>query len=274
MKLLALGGTLFLGRHLVQLALSRGHEVTLFTRGRTNPDLFQRAERLRGDRDGDLRSLRGRRWDAAVDTSGFVPRVVLASASLLSDAVRHYTFVSSCSVYQELPLASIDEDSPAPEREVQVIDGRDLATWILDMVEAGGTGVYNTVGPAEPLTMHDMLAACRDAAGSQARVEWVSDEFLLEQGVVPWTELPLWLPGDDPSTRAFFKVDSSRAVGAGLRFRPLTDTARDTLAWERRRTKPPRAEATRLSINAGIPRRREIELLEAWLSGRGSVREV
>jgi 2'-hydroxyisoflavone reductase len=161
-----------------------------------------------------------------------------------------------------------------PEREVQVIDGRDLATWILDMVEAGGTGVYNTVGPAEPLTMHDMLAACRDAAGSQARVEWVSDEFLLEQGVVPWTELPLWLPGDDPSTRAFFKVDSSRAVGAGLRFRPLTDTARDTLAWERRRTKPPRAEATRLSINAGIPRRREIELLEAWLSGRGSVREV
>ena len=79
MKLLVLGGTVFLGRHLVEAALARGHQVTLFTRGRHNPDLFPDVEKLRGDRDGHLDALRGRRWDAVVDTSGYVPRVVQAS---------------------------------------------------------------------------------------------------------------------------------------------------------------------------------------------------
>ena len=98
MKLLVLGGTKFLGRAVAEAALARGHELTLFNRGETNPDLFPEAERLRGDRDGDLAALEGRAWDAVVDPSGYVPRVVRASAALLRDAVEHYVFVSSLSV--------------------------------------------------------------------------------------------------------------------------------------------------------------------------------
>src|ERR687893_2316790 len=101
MKLLILGGTVFLGRHLVEAALARGHAVTLFNRGRHGADLFPEIERLRGDRDGDLSALRGRSWDAVVDTSGYFPRVVAASARALAGRVEHYTFVSSASVYAD-----------------------------------------------------------------------------------------------------------------------------------------------------------------------------
>src|SRR5437588_7043829 len=87
MKLLILGGTKFLGRHLVGAALARGDEVTLFNRGLHNTEIFPEVEKLRGERDGGLDALRGRRWDAVVDTSGYVPRVVRASAELLADSV-------------------------------------------------------------------------------------------------------------------------------------------------------------------------------------------
>ena len=93
MRLLILGGTIFLGRHLVDAALTRGHELTLFNRGQQGSELYPEVERLRGDRDGDLAALRGRRWDAAIDTSGYVPRVARASAELLAGAVEHYTFI-------------------------------------------------------------------------------------------------------------------------------------------------------------------------------------
>src|SRR5262245_6358446 len=101
MKLLILGGTLYLGRHAVEAARARGHEVTLFNRGRTNPDLFPEVERLRGDREGDLGALAGRRWDAVIDTTGYVPGAVRASCALLEEAVGHYTFVSSINVYAD-----------------------------------------------------------------------------------------------------------------------------------------------------------------------------
>jgi 2'-hydroxyisoflavone reductase len=101
MRLLVLGGTLFLGRAVVEAALEHGDVVTIFTRGQTNPGLFPEAEHLRGDRDGDLSALTRREWDAVVDTSGYVPRVVRASAELLAPAVSHYTFVSSLSVYAD-----------------------------------------------------------------------------------------------------------------------------------------------------------------------------
>ena len=121
MKLLILGGTLFLGRHVAECALARGHAVTLFTRGRTNPDLLPNAERLVGDRGGDLGALRGRSWDAVIDTSGYVPRIARASAEMLKDAVEHYTFISSISVYAELARAAgrlaacrTSDDDPAP----------------------------------------------------------------------------------------------------------------------------------------------------------------
>lgn len=122
MKLLILGGTVFLGRHVVETALARGHEVTLFNRGQHNPNLFPQVEKLRGDRDGNLSALAGRRWDAVIDPSGYVPRIVGDSARLLADAVEHYTFVSSISAYtgfaepnqtEDAPLATMDD--PAVE---------------------------------------------------------------------------------------------------------------------------------------------------------------
>jgi 2'-hydroxyisoflavone reductase len=117
MRLLVLGGTKFLGRAAVDAALARGHEVTLFNRGETNPGLFPEAEKLRGDRDGDLRALEGRRWDSVIDPSGFVPRVVRASAELLAaGGVEHYVFVSSISAYSELPR-DYDESTPLAELE-------------------------------------------------------------------------------------------------------------------------------------------------------------
>jgi 2'-hydroxyisoflavone reductase len=115
MRILILGGTQFLGRHTVDAALDRGHDVTLFNRGQTRPELFPTVEKLRGDRDGDLAALTGRDFDAVVDTSGFVPRVVRETIGALGD-VGHYTFVSSISVYADLsspPTA----DSPVAELE-------------------------------------------------------------------------------------------------------------------------------------------------------------
>jgi 2'-hydroxyisoflavone reductase len=111
-KLLVLGGTKFLGRAAAQAALERGHEVTLFNRGQTNPDLFPEAEKLRGDRDGDLSALEGRSWDTVIDPSGFVPRVVRASVELLAGTVGHYVFVSSLSVYAEPLTPGFDESAP------------------------------------------------------------------------------------------------------------------------------------------------------------------
>lgn len=111
MKVLVLGGSVFVGRAIVEAALARGHELTLFNRGQHSPDLFPEVEKLRGDRAVDLSALRGRRWDAVIDTCGYLPRVVRASAELLAPAVGHYTFISTCSVYPELGTKVCDETS-------------------------------------------------------------------------------------------------------------------------------------------------------------------
>ena len=111
MRLLVLGGTRFLGRHLVEAAQARGHEPTLFNRGRTAPGLFAGLEQLHGERDGDLVALRGRRWDAVVDTCGYLPRLVRRSAQALRDSVGRYLFVSSISVYADSSAAGQDEQS-------------------------------------------------------------------------------------------------------------------------------------------------------------------
>ena len=115
MDVLIMGGTGFLGRHLVEAALGEGHRVTLFNRGSSAPDLFPDVETIKGDRELDLSALSGRRWDAAIDTCGYVPRVVRASARLLADAVDHYTFVSSISVYPDAMEPGSDEDAPVQE---------------------------------------------------------------------------------------------------------------------------------------------------------------
>jgi 2'-hydroxyisoflavone reductase len=112
MKILVLGGTVFVGRHFTQAALDHGHQVTLFNRGQHNPELFPEAVKLHGDRDGGLAVLEGHRWDAVVDTSGYLPRLVRASAKMLSTMASHYTFISSIAVYADASKPGIDENSP------------------------------------------------------------------------------------------------------------------------------------------------------------------
>src|SRR2546423_4710557 len=302
MKLLVLGGTKFLGRHLVEAALARGDEVTLFNRGQHNPEIFPEVEKLRGDRDGGLDALRGRRWDAVVDTSGYVPRVVRASAEFLAGAVGLYVFVSSVSVYADFsrptdegsPTATLEDESveevtgatygalkalceraaegamqgrvmnvraglivgphdptvrfsywttrvarggevlaPAPpEREIQFIDARDLSEWILRMADERRAGVFNACGPDYKLTMRRFLEECREASRSDASFTWASEEFLIEKGVEAWSELPLWIPESSETHRYFLSANCERAFAAGLTFRTLSQTIRDTLACQ------------------------------------------
>jgi 2'-hydroxyisoflavone reductase len=336
MKLLVLGGTKFLGRHLVELALGRGDEVTLFNRGQLNPELFPEAEKLRGDRDGGLDALKGRRWDAVVDTSGYLPRVVRDSARLLADAAGHYTFVSSVSVYRDTSVPGVAEDYPVgaitdeelreaealtqseltgapffgerygplkalceraaeeampgrvnnvraglivgphdysdrftywprrvaeggdvlapgdPSRPVQFVDARDLAAWMLRAADAGLAGTFNATG--RPLTFGDFLEGCGAAAGGDARFVWVGEKFLLDAGVGQWMELPLWTDSSDEQNRYFQAVGVEKALAAGLTFRPLAETVRATLEWDRERDTPP-------AEGVGLAPERERELL-------------
>ena len=124
LKILVLGGTGFLGPHLVEDMLKRGHTPTLFNRGKTRPNLFPDVEKLRGDRDGGLQALQGRRWDAVIDTSGYVPRVVRASAEMLAPNIRQYVFVSSISVYANTTTPNPDESHPVatmPDPKVEEV---------------------------------------------------------------------------------------------------------------------------------------------------------
>jgi 2'-hydroxyisoflavone reductase len=330
MKLLIIGGTIFLGRYLVEAAQARGHEVTLFNRGQHNPDLFAGVEKIRGDRTKaeDLAPLKGRRFDAVIDTCGYVPRVVRMSAEVLAEGTEHYTFVSTCSVYGE-PTTGPDESTPVvtladptveqvtgetygglkalceqaaeaampgrvlnvrpglivgphdpsdrftywpvrvarggevlapgrPDRPVQFIDVRDLARWHVRAAEARLTGIFNATGPVQPVPMEHLLATCRTATGSDARFTWVPDEWLLEQKVGPWMELPLWIP--DGNMDGFMHVQVGKAVAAGLTFRPLADTVRDTVTWAASRPAD-------TQWRAGMKAEREAELLALWQKG-------
>jgi 2'-hydroxyisoflavone reductase len=317
MRLLVLGGTKFLGRGVVEAALAGGDEVTLFNRGQTNPAQYPHVETIHGDLTGDLDGLHGRSWDAVVDLDPTqLPRHTRRRAELLRDAVGHYVFVSTISVYAE-PFRPIAESSPLieppdpepaafemeqygglkvgservvqevlggsaivrpglivgphdptdrftywprrlaeggevlapgnPAQPVQLIDARDLGRWLVHVARERITGVFNATGPAEPLTLGELL----ERIDPGASLVWVDDQRLLDAGVQPWMELPLWLPGDDDT--GMLQADISRAIAAGLTFRPLEETARDTLAW---------------SLDAGeqrptLTRDKERQLLEA-----------
>jgi 2'-hydroxyisoflavone reductase len=335
-RILVIGGTLFVGRWLVEEALERGHQVTMFHRGQTNADLFPEAERIHGDRAKDLDKLAGRTWDAVVDTCGFRSDIVRASASKLAKSVGHYTFISSISVYADpypphpdesapvaqLPAGVEDEDDintygarkalceqaaeaampgrvlsirpglvvgpydyvdrfgywvrriaaggdvlcpGRPERLIELIDARDMMNWNLDLIERHVTGVFNATGPERPLTSGEMMEACRKASGSEARLTWVDDGFLMEKEVVPFGEMPFWLPEKDfPHA---FEVDCRKAFAAGLRFRPLVQTCADVLAWDRSRdVAKEAAPQRRLKFlgQVGMKPDREKALLAEW----------
>jgi 2'-hydroxyisoflavone reductase len=129
MKLLVLGGTVFLGRHLVDSALQRGHEVTLFTRGIHNPDVYPEVEKLQGNRDGNMEALQGRTWDAVLDTSGYIPRIVKASAELLAPVANLYCFISTISVYADFSRPNFDEDTALGTLQDETVEEVTGATY-------------------------------------------------------------------------------------------------------------------------------------------------
>jgi 2'-hydroxyisoflavone reductase len=141
--------------------------------------------------------------------------------------------------------------APEPrDQTVQLVHGRDLADWIIGMADRRETGVFNATGPKRPLTMDGLLEAIREASGSNARLSWADERFLVESGVEEWSELPLWLaPAANPESASFMAVDVRKALAAGLRFRPLAATIRDTL------------EGAETSPAAGLDPDRERELL-------------
>jgi len=312
-RFLVLGGTKFLGRHLVEAAVERGHTVTTFTRGQAPTHEHAAVLPLGGDRDprkgNGLAALASGAWDAAFDLSGYVPRIVDASCELLGARVRRYLFVSSVSVYADTSTPGTTEDArretladstsedvaahygalkaacedrvlarygerativrpglivgpydptdrfsywvarftqpevlgerdeeaavPAPaERPIQLVDARDLAAWMVMLAEGDVGGTFNAASPADRWTMNDLVeAATLLRRGDAPSPVWIDPDVLRRANIEPWTELPLWLPADDPQYAGFFAIDASRAAAAGLESRPLTATVADTAAW-------------------------------------------
>ena len=122
LKILILGGTAFLGPAIVRYARSQGHQLTLFTRGKTNANLFPDIEMLVGDRDGNLEALKNRQWDVVIDTSGYIPRLVTDSAKLLAGNIGQYIFISSISVFADFSVRGLDESSPVGVLEDETVE--------------------------------------------------------------------------------------------------------------------------------------------------------
>ena len=342
MKLLILGGTRFVGRHLVATALARNHKVTLFNRGQHPSTPSTTVETIHGDRNSDLTKLKGRRWDVVIDTCGYLPRAVKASAETLFHSVDRYVFISSLSVYADVSVAGIDEAAPLatltneqleeanaidpsgqasavtygkmygglkalceqaaaevlpnrvlvirpglivgpydytdrftywvqrvargnevlapgrPDYHVQFIDVRDLAEWTVGMVERQETGVYNANGLPGNLTMETLLKECKAVSQSDASFTWVSEDFLLQENVAPWSEMPLWMPEEAaPRFKGFMFINCDKALAAGLNFRRLSDTIKDTLIWHE-------TNLFNEELKAGIGPDKERTLLLKW----------
>jgi 2'-hydroxyisoflavone reductase len=144
-----------------------------------------------------------------------------------------------------------------PSDPVQFIDGRDLAEWTIRMVEKRETGSYNATGPDKTLGVGAMLEGIKAANKSNANFTWVTADFLEAQKVAPWGDMPVWVPPRGEGG-GMGRISIKRALDKGLTFRPLADTARDTLAWFK--AQPPE----RQKLKAGISAEREAEVLAAW----------
>ena len=332
MRVLVLGGTGFLGPATVEILRARGHEVTLFNRGRTNAHLYPELEKITGDRSEGHDALAGRTWDVVLDTSAYFPRVVHGAMDVLAGSVEHYLLISTISVYASFATPGIDETAPvatiedesteevtgatygalkalceqaaeermpgrtcvlrpglivgpmdrtdrftywpvrvsrggevlapnAPTQNVQFVDVRDLAAFVVTCLEDRVIGTYNATSPTEAFTIGDVLDTSRTVTGSDARFTWVTPEFLEEHGVAPWSEMPVWLPptGEYAGSDA---IDVSRATAKGFAVRPLEQTVRATLDWWR--TQPEVEEERRTDLRAGLSAEKERAVLEAW----------
>jgi len=297
LNLLILGGTGFIGPHLVRHAVSRGHTVTIFTRGRREAELPASVIKLTGDRNGDLKSLEGKKWDAVIDDSATNPEWVAASTALLKNNVERYLFTSSTGVFYPYLSRGLDENGPIKleaddpkdgsatfgvakakcEREVmsafgdrgiivrptyivgpgdtsdrfpywpqrlakggevlapgkredpvQFIDVRDLAEFYVKLLEDGQRGAFDAVGPETLMTSRRFYDQARQAINSDATLVFVDDYRFLEQHkieeAIPWA----MLKGNDDG---MMSISNDKAKAAGLGFRPLATTLRDTLSW-------------------------------------------
>jgi 2'-hydroxyisoflavone reductase len=372
-RILVLGGTNFIGPSFVEAALARGHTVSLFNRGHTEKQKgeVEGVEHLYGNRDPNKKSddgafqgmdaLKGKSWDAVIDTSGQYRRIVKASADLLEPSVKQYIYISSISVYKDTSKVGADETAElnalppeavdletmganfeyygghkaacektvgeifkgrsamvrpglivgprdgtdrftywpvrvqrggevlapgTPDDPIQVIDVRDLGEWLVHLVENNTTGEFDAVGPPSGLTIGKLLEACKKVAKSDAHFTWADADFLAEQHVEGWSDMPVWVRPAGESA-GFHRRRIERAPAAGLKFRPIIETVRDTLAWwpselERRirvtkelveEAKKEGKEAPQLPdpgvLRAGIKAEREAEVLAAWHKKQG-----
>src|SRR5881394_4077650 len=334
LRILILGGTGFTGPYQVRYALSLGHKVTTFNRGKTHPgELPAEVEQLVGDRNGKLDSLKNRQWDVVIDNPTTLPAWVRDAAQILKGNVDRYVFISTISVYGEIKTG-VDETAPTekyqgadpyketieamkasgfktygplkalsekeaekwfpekalvirpglivgpgdesdrftywpvridrggkvmapgnPNDPVQFIDARDLAEWTIRMVENSETGIYNATGPAKLLGIGGMLDGIKQAEKSNATFTWLNEEFLTQQKVEPWSDMPVWTGKDSGLAR----TNINRALAKGLTYRPLADTARDTLAWFKSLPQDRQSK-----LRAGLTPEREAEVLSAW----------
>jgi 2'-hydroxyisoflavone reductase len=334
LRILILGGTGFTGPYQVRYALSRGHKVTTFNRGKTHPgELPNEVEQLIGDRNGKLDALKDRQWDVVIDNPTMLPAWVRDAAQILKGNVERYVFTSTISVYADTgqgvgetaplakydgpdsyketveavkasgyktygPLKALSEKEAEkwfpgktliirpglivgprdetdrftywpvridrggevvapgnPSDPVQFIDARDLAEWTIRMAENRETGIYNATGPAKPLEIGAMLGGIKGALHSNAKFAWLPADFLKQQKVEAWSDMPVWA-GDELGL-ARTKID--RALAKGLTFRPLAETARDTLAWFKSLPQDRQSK-----LRAGLTPEREAEVLAAW----------
>ncbi|MFD9337505.1 NAD-dependent epimerase/dehydratase family protein [Streptomyces sp. NPDC060028] len=333
MKILLIGGTVFLGRALVDEALRRGHEVTLFNRGQSGPTPAG-VESVLGDREDEdaLGALvEGRSWDWVVDTCGFEPRIVRRSVEALVGRADTYAFVSSFHAYADWPAKGVDESFPrhacavdaspddvpynalkagceraveegfpgralivnpgiivgpgenvgrlpwwletiarggrvlapgSPSRAMQLVDARDIAAFVLDRLAVGGGGRYLTTGVPGNTTMGELLRACVEATGAQTELVWADEEFLQDQGVQPWTEVPLWAP-DIPEVVGTWTASSAKALAAGMRCRPVAETVADT--WRALNDGGyPRPKYLQGKIPVGLEKDKHDAVLAAW----------
>lgn len=338
LRILILGGTGFTGPHQIEYALSRGHRLTTFNRGRTesttHAEIFDRVEQLTGDRDDDLGALETGEWDAVIDNSASIPRWVRQTTELLKGRVETYLFTSSLSVHADFSVEGITEehavatiDDPTveeitgatygalkalceeearrafpdgaiivrphlivgpgdrsdrwtywpvridrggevmapgrPTDPTQYIDARDLAEFDIHLVEQRAVGTYSAVGPFSPLTMAELLYGMRAVVSNEISFTWVDADFLAEHEIAPWRDMTAWIPPLGEMA-GFASIDNHRAVAAGLRYRPLAVTAKDTLEWWK--TLP---EERRANPRAGLAADREREVLAAWHARQG-----
>lgn len=336
LRILILGGTGFIGPHQVEYAQSRGHTITLFNRGKTNPGLFPKVEKLIGDRNAPdgYAALKGRTWDVVIDNPVQVPRWVREAGAVLAPNVGQYVFVSTLSTYKtraKIGMTELDTDmlnTPAapdateqsatygerkvrgemdaretfgenktlivrpglivgpgdltdrfsywpirveqggemlapgtPEDPVAFVDQRDLSEFIVRLCEQRAMGTYNVVG--QGTTMADMLYGCKAVTTSDARFTWVDADFIAEKKLRPYADLPVWMPPRGNSA-GWARMDVSKAVKAGLTYRPLADTARDTLAFYHAQS-PERQAA----LKAGLAPDREKQVLAEWHARAG-----